>query len=99
MFQIRELKLMFFDPTDLIINSINNRDFGKIKNCYVFLSKNKRKIVAAIECHNKSIEKSLSHYLDKNIQPYMKPNFFKVYKQFPKNKNGKIDRLFLRKNY
>ena len=75
------------------------RNFGKIKNCYVFLSKNKRKIVAAIECHNKSIEKSLSHYLDKNIQPYMKPNFFKVYKQFPKNKNGKIDRLFLRKNY
>tara|TARA_B100001057_G_C22672761_1_gene880570 strand:- start:330 stop:953 length:624 start_codon:yes stop_codon:yes gene_type:complete len=75
------------------------RNFQKVKDCYVFLSKNKKKIIAVIESQNKSIEKSLITFMDKNIQSYMRPNFFKIYKKFPKNKNGKIDKYFLKRNY
>ena len=73
------------------IESVIRRING-IKNCYVFLGQ-KKKIIAATESSHNNIEFSLKSVLTKNLQSYMRPSFIQNFKNFPKNKNGKIDRI------
>ena len=76
------------------------REYVHIKNCFVFLSPEKnKKIIAAIETNKKNITKSLENFLSKNLQNYMMPKRFIFYTNFPKNKNGKVDRKLIKDCY
>ena len=76
------------------------REFEKISNCFVFLSKEKRKnIYAAIETKNKKILQELEFFLENNLPNYMIPKKYKIYSSFPKNKNEKIDRYKIKKKF
>ena len=76
------------------------REYVHIKNCFVFLSPEKnKKIIAAIETNKKNITKGLENFLSKNLQNYMIPKKFILYANFPKNKNGKVDRKLIKDRY
>tara|TARA_Y100000590_G_scaffold15116_1_gene18173 strand:+ start:16910 stop:18379 length:1470 start_codon:yes stop_codon:yes gene_type:complete len=76
------------------------REYEDVKNCFVFLSPEKnKKIIAAIETDKRDATKSIENFLSKNLQNYMIPKKFIFYKNFPKNKNGKIDRKLIKGNY
>ena len=78
----------------------NIRTFKNVINCYVFLTEEKnKKLIAAIETKDKSMSKKLKIYLTKKLQQHMMPSNFVIYRKFPLNKNGKIDRQIIKKNY
>ena len=71
-----------------------------VTNCYVFLSEEKnKKLIAAIESKNKNIIKKLQSHLSQKLQQHMIPSNYIIYKNFPLNKNGKIDRQKIKKNF
>ena len=69
------------------------RKFEKIKNCFVFLNKNK--IVAAIET-NKNNMKKLDIFMKNKLSEYMLPNHYIFFKRFPLNKSHKIDKQLIK---
>ena len=78
----------------------NIRALGEVTNCYVFLSEEKnKKLIAAIESKNKNIIKKLQSHLSQKLQQHMIPSNYIIYKNFPLNKNGKIDRQKIKKNF
>ena len=71
----------------------------EIKECAV-ISKNiedKVEIVACLASGSIISKKDLINELKKNIPNYMIPDRFEEFKSLPKNANGKIDRLTLKK--
>tara|TARA_B100000427_G_C15264301_1_gene487966 strand:- start:88 stop:594 length:507 start_codon:yes stop_codon:yes gene_type:complete len=77
----------------------NIRTFKNVINCFVFLTEEKnKKLIAAVETKDKDIFKKLKLYLTKKLQQHMMPSNFLIYKKFPLNKNGKIDRQLIKKN-
>ena len=82
------------------------RSLNSIKNCYVYsqnIDTYEKIIVAAIEyddlIKNKNyLNESIKNYLMQKIPSYMMPKKFILYKKFPVNKNGKIDKFKIKSN-
>ena len=78
----------------------NIRTFKNVTNCFVFLTDEKnKKLIAAVETKDNDISQKLKLHLSKKLQQHMLPSNFSFYKKFPLNKNGKIDRQQIKKNY
>jgi len=78
----------------------NIRTFKNVTNCFVFLTDEKnKKLIAAVETKDNNVSKKLKLHLSKKLQQHMLPSDFLFYKKFPLNKNGKIDRQQIKKNY
>jgi D-alanine--poly(phosphoribitol) ligase subunit 1 len=72
------------------------REFVSVSNCLVLYIK--KKIIAAVE--TKKISKSkFDKYLNQNLPNYMIPKKILFYKKFPSNKNNKLDRNRIKKEY
>ena len=72
------------------------REFASVSNCLVLYIK--KNIIAAVE--TKKISKNkFDKYLNQNLPNYMIPKKFLFYKRFPSNKNNKLDRNRIKKEY
>tara|TARA_B110000503_G_scaffold141399_1_gene234813 strand:- start:1874 stop:3349 length:1476 start_codon:yes stop_codon:yes gene_type:complete len=79
---------------DLSDVELNIRKLRSTKQCLVFERKKKKYqnyICAAIETSDKN-EENIRNQLKKKIASYMIPLKIKIFKKFPNNSNGKIDR-------
>jgi len=77
------------------------RKIKSVTNCYVFVEEvdQYEKIIhSCVEGKNLN-EIFIKNQLKKNLPNYMMPKRIKIYKKFPLNKNHKIDRVMLKKEF
>jgi len=66
-----------------------------ISNAIVIVKKKDRYnkiIIALVETKKNLVENHISNFLESKLPFYMMPNKYQIFKNFPKNKNGKVDR-------
>lgn len=98
--------LVFVSRKDFQIKHMGHRiELGEIEaslnaieildvSCCVF-DEQKKKIICFYQAE-KECRKEIIEYLSKKLPKYMWPNVYVHYEQLPMNKNGKIDRRFLK---
>lgn len=70
-----------------------------IDNCCVLYDNEQKRIVMVYESHTHICEKELRQSLENELPHYMVPTAYKHVVEMPRNANGKIDRLKLKKMY